>query len=265
MVTLTGINFIGVTGVSFGGIPALSFNVISPTVIEAVVGNGTSGDITVTNNYGTGSIPGFVIAQPTISSFTPVAAGRKDTVTINGTNFSAVSGVSFGSTDAISFSIVSPKEIRAVVRGGASGEVGVKTVRTVSRPGFTFLLPPAPVIYSVTPDSGQIGTVTTITGDNFSNIDSNNIVFFGATKAKVLSATATKLTVKAPVGLTYEPISLVNSQSQLTGISHAFFNVTQPVKGTIDSTMLAPPIKFTNPNPEDPGQCFFVISTMMEK
>ena len=253
VVTLTGINFIEVTGVSFGGTPAVSFQVISPTVIAAVAGNGTSGDITVTNNYGTGSIPGFVVAQPAISSFTPVVAGRRDTVTITGTNFSAVSGVSFGGTDAISFDIVSPTQIRAVVRGGKSGEVSVKTVRTVNRPGFIFVLPPAPVIDAVTPDSGQIGSVVTIAGNNFSNTAPANNVFFGAAKATVLSAAPTLLTVKVPVGVTHELISFVNSESQLTGTTDVFFNVTQPVIGTIDSTMFAKPVILTNPNQQDPG------------
>jgi len=253
VVTLTGINFIEVTGVSFGGTPAVSFQIISPTVIAAVAGNGTSGDITVTNNYGTGSIPGFVVAQPAISSFTPVVAGRRDTVTITGTNFSAVSGVSFGGIDAISFDIVSPTQIRAVVRGGNSGEVSVKTVRTVSRPGFIFVLPPAPVIDAVTPDSGQIGSVVTIAGNNFSNTAPDNNVFFGAAKATVLSAAPTRLTVKVPVGVTHELISVVNSESQLTGKSAVFFDETQPVTGTIDSTLFAPPVIFSNPNQQDPG------------
>ncbi len=115
------------------------------------------------------------------------------------------------------------------------------------------MLPSAPIINSVTPDSGQIGSVVTIKGNNFSNIDSNNIVFFGAAKAIVLSATPTVLTVKVRVGATHESICIVNSETQLTGTTNVFFNVTEPVIGTIDSTMFASPVILTNPNKQDPG------------
>ncbi len=51
-VTITGTNFTGVTGtgsVKFGGTNATSFTVVNATTITAVVGAGTSGDITVTH------------------------------------------------------------------------------------------------------------------------------------------------------------------------------------------------------------------------
>lgn len=254
VVTLTGINFIDVTGVSFNGTPALSFQVISPTEIQAIVGNGVSGDITVTNNYGAGSIPGFVVAQPVIGSFAPTTAGRRDTVTITGSNFSAVTAVSFGGMPAISFSILSPTEIRAVVRGGNSGDIKIATVRSVSLPGFTFQLPAAPVISSVAPDSGRAGSSVTITGDHFSPTLTNNIVYFGATRATVLSSSPTTLVAAVPVAATYETISVVNTETQLTGKSIPFFTPTQPVVAAIDSTTFAPPVRFTNPNQYDPWQ-----------
>ena len=59
-VTITGYSFTGATAVSFGSYPAQSFNVYSDTQIVATVGSsGSSGSITVTNNYGTGTLPGF--------------------------------------------------------------------------------------------------------------------------------------------------------------------------------------------------------------
>ncbi len=59
-VTITGTNFYNVTAVRFGGVPAASFTVNSPSSITAIVGSGTSGDITVTTWYGTGSDTGFI-------------------------------------------------------------------------------------------------------------------------------------------------------------------------------------------------------------
>ncbi len=87
-----------------------------------------------------------------------------------------------------------------------------------------------PTITSFTPASGPVGTSVTITGTNFSTTLANNIVYFGATKATVTAALATQLTVTAPIGATYLPISvLVNGA---TAYSSKPFIVTFPSSGT---------------------------------
>lgn len=58
-VTILGANFIGTTIVRFGGVPAAGFTVISATQIEALVGSGASGDITVSTPGGIVTLPGF--------------------------------------------------------------------------------------------------------------------------------------------------------------------------------------------------------------
>jgi hypothetical protein len=47
-INVAGRNFTGATSVKFGGVAAKSFDVISSTKIEALVGEGASGNITVT-------------------------------------------------------------------------------------------------------------------------------------------------------------------------------------------------------------------------
>jgi hypothetical protein len=56
---ITGANFTGVSSINFGGTPAVSFTVISPTNISAVVEDGMSGVVSVTNSLGTATISGF--------------------------------------------------------------------------------------------------------------------------------------------------------------------------------------------------------------
>ncbi|MBL7761687.1 MAG: IPT/TIG domain-containing protein [Sediminibacterium sp.] len=58
-VKIIGSGFTGTTLVSFGNMPATSFRVVSDSVIMAVVSSGASGSITVTNDGGTASKPGF--------------------------------------------------------------------------------------------------------------------------------------------------------------------------------------------------------------
>ncbi|MES1159133.1 MAG: FG-GAP-like repeat-containing protein [Bacteroidota bacterium] len=94
-VSITGSNFTGVNSVSFGGTPASSFTIISPTEIRAIVGNGSSGNVTVGNIYGPSSLAGFtyfpppVASAPTISSVSPLSGIAGTTVTISGSGFDA--------------------------------------------------------------------------------------------------------------------------------------------------------------------------------
>lgn len=81
-----------------------------------------------------------------------------------------------------------------------------------------------PTITNFTPTSGAIGTSVTIAGTNFDVIATNNIVFFGATKATVTAATTTSLTVTVPVGATYQPITV--TVGGLTAYSAEPFIVT---------------------------------------
>jgi hypothetical protein len=236
-VTITGTNFTGVTGVFFDGTPALSFNVVSPSVIEAVVGNGNSGNLSVSTSFGTGFLPGFVVAPPVITSFIPNAAGAGDSVTINGMNLSGVQAVFFGGAPATAFRIISPTEIVATLPGGSSGAVSVQTVRSVSMPGFAFLAPPPPVINSVTPDSSLVGSAITLAGTNFNSFPSGNIVYFGAVKATVNSATASSLTVVVPPEATAEPVSLLNTANGLSGYATQSFFPTLPITMPIDSSL----------------------------
>lgn len=59
VVTIIGSNLIGATTVLFGGVPAASFVVVNATTITAVVGNGSSGDISITTPGGTATKSGF--------------------------------------------------------------------------------------------------------------------------------------------------------------------------------------------------------------
>lgn len=71
-VTINGTNLAGATAVSFGGTPAASYTVVSNTRIQAVVGNGSSGFVSVTTPGGTSSQNGFTfLATPGITSFSP--------------------------------------------------------------------------------------------------------------------------------------------------------------------------------------------------
>jgi hypothetical protein len=149
VVTIRGQYFSNTTAVRFGGTSA-SFTIQSDSVINAYVGYGASGEVSVIANGRMGILPGFTYIPPAppsplISGFTPTSADSGAVVMIRGRYFTNASAVLFGGVPAGSFTVLSDTTISAVVGAGASGAVSVITpVDTASRAGFTYLPPPTP-------------------------------------------------------------------------------------------------------------------------
>jgi hypothetical protein len=100
-----------------------------------------------------------------------------------------------------------------------------------------------PTIASFTPVSGPVGSTVIITGTNFSTTAAANIVWFGAVKAIVTTATTTQLTLTVPTGATYKPISVTTNN--YTAYSLSPFLVTFPTTGVIDATAFTLKVDFT--------------------
>ncbi|MFI5221459.1 MAG: FG-GAP-like repeat-containing protein, partial [Bacteroidia bacterium] len=81
-----------------------------------------------------------------------------------------------------------------------------------------------PSITSFSPESGPIGTIDTIYGINFNPVDTNNIVYYGATRADIIKATANMLIVSVPSGASFENISVFTGER--TAFSSKPFKVT---------------------------------------
>jgi len=198
IVTITGTNFTGASAVRFGGTAATSFSVVNSTTITAVVGYGTSGNVSVTTVGGITFLGGFNyhLPIPNITSFTPTIVGTGATVTINGTGFIGATAVSFGGVSASSFTVVSATQITAVVTSGAtSGNVNVTTGGgTANKAGFTFVA--APTITSFTPTAATTDSTVTITGTNFSNVTDVSFGGSAATHFSVINST----TITAVIG-----------------------------------------------------------------
>jgi hypothetical protein len=181
-IKIKGTHFTATSAVSFGGTPSTSFQVASDSVIIAILGLGSSGTISVTNNSGTGTSPGFLYAGPDIISFSPPSATTGDTIVISGRNFTAADSVGFGGSPAASFTVASDSIIYAVIGVGASGEVVVQTPSGKdSLSGFVYIPPISyPTITSFSPDSGALGTTIIISGQHFAG---TTAVYFGGMAA----------------------------------------------------------------------------------
>ena len=174
--------------------------------------NGTEINAVGTNSVSNGNNTNWTFPDPTITSFSPTSGGTSTSVTITGTNFSGATAVTFGGTDASSYTVDSTTQITAVVGSGTTGKVAVTTSvgTATSAADFTFIATPA--ITSFSPTSGGTSTSVTITGTNFSGATA---VTFGGTDASsytvdsttqitavVGSGTTGKVAVTTPGGTT---------------------------------------------------------------
>lgn len=224
-----------------------SHNILSPVdSIELIVSNGSNSDTLKTYQY-------FVIPNlPVVNSFSPVSGSSGTFVIINGSGFTAATGVKFGGVSATSFTVVSNNLITAIVGSGATGAVTVSNISgAYSLPGFTYFAPPAavpPVITSFSPTSGPIGTSITINGNNFGTTTGANTVFFGAVKGTVISASASQLVCTVPAGASFEPISILNTTTSLQGRSLKPFNVTYADSSNFTTNSYTHVYNFSNYN-----------------
>jgi hypothetical protein len=95
-------------------------------------------------------------------------------------------------------------------------------------PFSNVLLAQAPSISSFSPTTGSPGKSITITGSNFNTTAGNNVVYFGATKANITSASSTQLVVNVPTGAISKPITVLNGGTGLSAASKTPFTVTVP-------------------------------------
>lgn len=249
VITINGTNLSGASAVTFGGTAAAMINSVSATVVTATVGAGATGAVSLTNAGGTATLAGFTfVAAPTITSFTPMAGISGTTITINGTNFTGVTAVSFGGVPAASFTFISPTQITAVVGAGANGSVSVTTPGgTATLGGFihSFM---APSITGFAPMSAGAGTTVTITGTNFTG--ATQVQFGGVNAASYTVVSATQITAVVGAGGATGSITVTTPGGLATQAGFTFLpppNVTSfvPVTGGLGNAITITGMNFT--------------------
>ncbi len=267
-VTVTGTNFTGASGVSFGLNAAATYTVASATSLTVTSPAAPTGtvDVTVTTPSGTSAITAadeFTYeSTPTITALSPIAGplGGGTLVTITGTNFTGANQVSFGSTAATGYTVVSPSTITATSPAGSAGGVDV-TVKTGTgtSPAVQFTYENGPTLSTISPLGGSPagGTAATITGSNFTGATS---IDFGTTAttsftvdSSVLitvtspasSAGTFDVTVVTPTGtsavttadeFTYEPAPSVSNVGPVAGLPTGNTPVTLTGANFTDAT-----------------------------
>ena len=180
-------------------------------------------------------------ATPTVTGVSPNEGPETGgtSVTITGTNLSAVNSVKFGSTNAASFTVNSSTSITATAPAG-SGTVDV-TVSTSSNgsavvPQDQFSYIAAPTVTALSPTSGSPGggTSVTITGTNLSGATS---VKFGSTNAQSFTVNASNsITAVSPSGTGTVDVTVTTVGGTSATSTADRFNYAPAVTGVSPST-----------------------------
>ncbi|MBN1368441.1 MAG: IPT/TIG domain-containing protein [Dehalococcoidales bacterium] len=160
-VTITGTSLSGASSVNFGGTPGTIIS-NNDTQLVAVVGSGSSGNVSVTTPGGTATKTGFTFyGTPTITSFSPQSGTTGASIIITGTGFNGATSVTFGGVSASTITVNSDTQITATVGSGATGAVSVTGPGgTGIKESFTYVAPSGTVSFNPNP-------LSIIKGDSF--------------------------------------------------------------------------------------------------
>ena len=207
MVKVKGTNLENASKVTFGTTSVTSFTSDTTTAITlaAPAGTGTvTVKVTTVGGTGTKANAYKYIPGPTIMTVTPpsgpLAGGN--TVTVNGTNLTNASKVTFGGSSVTTFTSDTATAIKLVVPSGTGGAVAVKVITPggsfTKASGYTYTTLPG--IATVTPTSGPVGggNSVTITGTNLAT--ATKVTFGTASVISFTTDTAIAITLHAPAG-----------------------------------------------------------------
>ncbi|MCW9709179.1 beta strand repeat-containing protein [Fodinibius salsisoli] len=230
--------------VTFGDQLAPLLSLSATEIIAKVPEGATGGTITVTVGDQTVVSSVFrLMLGPVISQVSPTAGPAGTQVTITGHYFSPdpdSNRVTFNGIPAALTHTDSTRLMATVPNEATTGPVEVIT-RGQTTEGPTFSVTEAPVpqvaIDDISPKQGPVGTAVTISGQNFSAVNTENTVTFNGTEATINNATETTLEVSVPQGATNGPVKVAVGSQTAEGPS---FTVTSDPEKQLTVTGISP-------------------------
>jgi len=190
-------------------------------------------------NSGTGSGGGEEELEPQISGINPEQGAVGTQVMISGTDFSTdkddISVEFNGTISEVVSATLSSIETR-VPENATTGPISI-TVRNVTVTGPSFeVLPDAPGISSVEPDSGKVGDQVVISGENFGTSSSSVTVEFDNIPATVSSISDTSIETSVPEGVSGGSIDITVTVNSITA-TYAGFDIIVEQAALIPQTI----------------------------
>ena len=225
-VTISGFNLGSSGTVAFNGASS-TITSWSPNSITALVPSGaTTGNIVVTSNSASSSGTAFTVTGIASIAGISVSSGTAGTsVTITGSNFEAVSQldgtgnvvINGANANIISWNF---NQIIAQVPANASPGLGTLSVSLAGAlSGNTFPFTVIPSLSSLSPSTGGVGSLITISGGDFGLSGS---VLFGNSVATISSWSSSAITVQVPslpagaVAVTLSAVGMTTNPLQFT-------------------------------------------------
>ncbi len=210
-VTLAGSGLTTVNQVTFNGVPATAFTMVSDTSLTAVVPfRAGSGPLAAVDPAGSASIP-FTVLPPAIASIGstgPVAPGTG--INIYGQGFLDATAVTIDGV-SVPFSILANNHITttvpATLRPTSAVPVTVTAPEGTSAPSQLNIYVPAAEITGLTPGSGPVGALITITGQYFTY---TNAVTFDGLPASFTFISDSRVTAVVPAGASTGRVGISN-------------------------------------------------------
>ena len=198
--------------VSFNGVPALVLSSTTSTLTVRVPVGTASGQIRVlTADGGARSSTDFVVFQPpllTATSADDTTPGA--TLRLTGTGFSAVAAqdtVTFGEAPTVVLAATTTElTVQVPATAPEMSEVRVATLGGTATLARLVRIWQKPVVSTLAPAKGKAGDLLTLTGLNFAETAGRSEVRLGPALAEITAATATRLTVRVPVGSQSGPV-----------------------------------------------------------
>jgi hypothetical protein len=224
-VTIAGSNFDAAQGsgtVKFNGSTATVTSWSASSIVATIPSGATTGNVVVNASGVNSNGKSFtVVATPSVTSLTPTSGAVGASVTIAGSNFGATQGsstVRFNGTTAIVTSWSATSVAVTVPTAATTGNVVVHASGVDSN-GVNFTVLPTPNITSLSPTSGAVGALVTITGTNFGSSQGTSTVKFNGTTATATSWSATSVVVTVPSGATTGSVVVTVSGVASNGLS----------------------------------------------
>ena len=233
-ITITGANFGATQGtntVTFNGTVATPTSWSATNIVAPVPSGATTGNLVVTVGGVQSNAVSFTVTPPpaNITSLNPTSGQVGTSVTVSGANFGATQGtstVTFNGTSAGTATSWSASSITVNVPTGATTGNVVVTVNGLQSNSVNFtVINPTPIITSLTPNSGSVGTSVTINGTNFGSSQGASAVVFNGATAIPSSWSATSIVVPVPVGALTGTVAVTVGGVTSNGVT---FAVTVP-------------------------------------
>ncbi len=174
------------------------------------------------------------VGAPTITAFTPNSgnAGATVTVSLTGTNLTGASLATNNPGILVHNVLTTATSITATFQIAFTASPGATTVTVTTSIGSAAtsfsVNASAPVLTALSPTSGPVTRLVTITGNGFSSTAGLNQIRFNGISATTLSATATSLTTQVPSGATTGPVTVTVAGLTSSGVTFTVANVGPP-------------------------------------